>query len=115
MMRLATTAGSISSAVRTPVVACHQEWSGKSPLSEALTEARSDQQILIQHVPVDAHVIHKFGDISALPGEDCLGDTDSHARALMCSREPKAEPSAVVPASGVRTSTVSCTYGVSQP
>ena len=25
----------------TPVVACHQEWSGESPLSEALTEARN--------------------------------------------------------------------------
>ena len=47
MMRLATKAGSaMPSAVRrpsppqeTPVVACHQEWSGKSPLSEALTDA----------------------------------------------------------------------------
>ena len=24
-----------------PVVACHQEWSGRSPLSEAVTEARN--------------------------------------------------------------------------
>ena len=49
MKRLATKAGSaIPSAVRrpsppqvTPVVACHQGWSGKSPLSEALAEARN--------------------------------------------------------------------------
>ena len=47
MMRLATMAGSaVPSAVRrpsppqvTPVVACNQEWSRKSPLSEALKEA----------------------------------------------------------------------------
>ena len=32
----------------------------------------SDQQILIQNVPVDAHVTHKLGDISALPGGDHL-------------------------------------------
>ena len=49
IMRHATNAGSaMPIAVRrpsppqvTPVVACHQEWSGKSPLSEALTEAPS--------------------------------------------------------------------------
>ena len=82
--RQATDAGSaMPSAVQrpsppqvTPVVACHQEWSGKSPLSEALTEARScpskATRVLVQHVSVDAHVIHKLGDISALPGEDHL-------------------------------------------
>ena len=32
-----------------------------------------DQQILMQHVPIVAHVIHELGDISALPGEDHLG------------------------------------------
>ena len=34
---------------------------------------KSDQRILVQHVSVDAHVIHKLGDISALPREDHLG------------------------------------------
>ena len=33
----------------------------------------------------------------------------------MCSQEPKADPSAVVPETGLRTSTVSCTYDVSHP
>ena len=33
---------------------------------------KGDQQDLIQHVSVDAHVKHKLGDISALPGEDHL-------------------------------------------
>ena len=72
---------------------------------------KSDQQVLVQHVPVDAHVVRELGDISVLPGEDHLGGerdqrcqsqsassqarTVSHARALMCSREPKADPSAV--------------------
>ena len=35
--------------------------------------------------------------------------TDSQARPLICSRVPKAEPGAVVPASGLRTTTVSRT------
>ena len=34
---------------------------------------------------------------------------------MMFSREPKADPSTIVPDSGVRTSTVSCTHGVSHP
>ena len=47
-------------------------------MSEALTKApqlpvEGDQQILVQHVPVDAHVIHELGHISAMPGEDHLG------------------------------------------
>ena len=53
-----------------------------------------------------------------LPIAECISSqarTDSHARALMCSRDPKADVSAVVPDSGVRTSTVSCRYGVSHP
>ena len=80
MMRLATNAGSgMPSAVRwpsppqvTPVVACHQEWTSRSTLSEALS-VNSDQEILVQQVPVDAHVMHKLGDISVFPGEDHLG------------------------------------------
>ena len=89
MMRLATKAGSATpSAVRrpsppqvTPVVACHQEWSCKSSLSEAFTEARDcpsnatikrDQQIFNEKVSVDAHVVHELGHVRALPGEDHL-------------------------------------------
>ena len=70
-MRLATKAGSATqSAVRrpkppqvTPVVACHQEWSGKSPLSDALTEARNcppnvaGMCLCREYVPIDAHVV----------------------------------------------------------
>ena len=41
--------------------------------------------------------------------------TDSQARALMCSREPKEDPSAVVPDLRLRKSTVSCTCDVSHP
>ena len=89
MMRLATKAGSATpSAVRrpsppqvTPVVACHQEWSCKSSLSEAFTEARDcpsnatikrDQQIFNEKDSVDAHVVHELGHVRALPGEDHL-------------------------------------------
>ena len=81
MMRLATKAGSANpravqrpgSPQLTPVVTCHQEWSGRSPLSEALTEARncpskSDQQILVKEVPIDAHAIHELGHVCTLPG-----------------------------------------------
>ena len=34
----------------------------------------------VQHVPVDAHVIHKVGDISALPGEDHFRGIDAANR-----------------------------------
>ena len=84
---------------------------------------------MVEKIPVDAHVVHEPGHISALPGEhhfrgsvvdaddriSSQARTDAQARALMCSREPKADPSAMVPDSGLRTSTVSCTYGVCNP
>ena len=86
---------------------------------------------MIKQVSVDAHAIHDLGHVSTLPGEDHLSgsviNTDDHRthlvtgshrlqdRRLMCSREPKANHRAVVPRSGLRTSTVSCTYGVSHP
>ena len=43
-----------------------------SPHRELLTEARSlpierGEQVMIQDVPIDAHVVHELGDISALP------------------------------------------------
>ena len=41
--------------------------------------------------------------------------TDSQARVLTCSREPKADPSAVVPQSEPRMATVSWTYSVCHP
>ena len=61
-----------------------------------------NQQILIQDVPIDAHVVHELGHVGTLPGEDhlCGGGTssqartDSRARGLTCSREPKADPNA---------------------
>ena len=84
-MRLATKAGRATvTAVRsprpptvTPLVACHHEWSGRSPDRELLTEARScrlpierGEQVVVQYVPIDAHVIHELGDIRALPRQD---------------------------------------------
>ena len=72
-MRLATEAGSAApSAVRrpsrpqvTPVVACRQERSGKSPLSEALREARicpsqALEVFLADHVRRRPRVDNKF-------------------------------------------------------
>ena len=78
---------------------------------------------MVQYVSINAHVIHELGDISALPRQDEFGGCVVHsvdgraqfvagayqARALICSRVPKAEPRAVVPASGLRTTTVSRT------
>ena len=65
---------------------------------------------MIQDVAVDAHVAHELGHVGTLPGEHNFSGgvvnaerissqarTDSQARALICSREPKAHPSAVVP------------------
>ena len=48
----------------TPVVACHREWSGKSPVSDALTEARhcpskTASKIIVKNIPVDAHEAHE--------------------------------------------------------
>ena len=73
MMRLATKAGSAApSAVRRPskrqvthVVACHQERSGKSPLSKALREARicpsqALEVFLADHVRRRSRVDNKF-------------------------------------------------------
>ena len=70
---------------------------------------KSSQQVVIKQVSVDVHVIHELGHVSTLPGED------HPSGSVMCSREPNADPSAVVPESGLGTSTVSCTYGVSHP
>ena len=50
----------------TPVVACHQEWSGRSPLSEALTEAlmrmvyrggKNDDQINFRKQPPEKKIL----------------------------------------------------------
>ena len=76
-MRLATKAGRATvTAVRspptvTPVVACHHEWSGRSPDRELLDggaklPVERGEQVMIQYVPI----IHELGDISTLPHQD---------------------------------------------
>ena len=90
-MRLATKAGKATvTAVRstrpptdTPVVACHQEWSGRSPHRVADGGAKlpveRGEQVVVQYVPIDAHVIHELGDISALPRQDEFGGCVVHS------------------------------------
>ena len=67
------------------------------------------EQIVVQNVSINAHMVHEFGDVSALSRQDEFGGCVVHsvdgraqfvagaARALICSRVPKAEPRAVVP------------------
>ena len=137
-MRLATKAGRAAvTAVRspkppavTPVVACHQEWSGRSPHREVLTEARSCpsnvasrswsrmsplMRMWYMSLETSAHCRVRTSSVGAWSTPSMAvrssphARTDSQARALICSRVPKAEPRAVAPASGPRTTTVSRT------
>ena len=137
-MRLATKAGRPTvTAVRsprppahTPVVACHQEWSGRSPHREVQTETQSCpsneasrswsktsplMRMWYMSLETSAHCRVRTSSVGAwstplmAERKSSQARTDSQARALICSREPKAEPRAVVPASGLRTTTVSRT------
>ena len=89
---------------------------------------KGGKQVVVQEVSIDAHVVYELGYVSTLPGEHHLrgrltiaehissqARTDSQARVLACSREPQADPSAVVPQSEPRMATVSWTYGVCHP
>ena len=89
-MRLATKAGKATvTAVRsprpptdTPVVACHQEWSGRSPPRELLTETRScpsnEANKSWSRMSPLMHVIQELGEISALPRQDEFGGCVVH-------------------------------------
>ena len=48
-------------------------------------------------------------------GRDRRAHFGSQTSALTCSREPKTNPNAMVPESGLRTATVSWTHGVPHP
>ena len=76
---------------------------------------------MVEHVAVDAHVVHELGHISTLPGEDHLSggvvNTDDRGTYLIASSHRLAgpsidvlaraegDPSAVVPESELRTVT----------
>ena len=81
---------------------------------------------MVQEIAVDAHVAQELGHVSTLPGAHHFRgsmintrDRQAHfvtsahrlpgARVLICAREPRADPSAVVPESELRTVTVSWT------
>ena len=81
---------------------------------------KGSEQVLVEKITVDAHVVHEHGHISALPGENHLGrsviDADDRRVHLITGshRLPgpyvdvltraKADPSAVVPEFGLAKS-----------
>ena len=84
-MRLATKAGrAIPSPVRRPsppqVTPCgglpprvtRQVAAERSARRDPQLPIKRDQQIVVQEVTIDAHVIHELGHARALPGEDHL-------------------------------------------